>query len=279
MIERNVIPRKIWILWYQGLSQAPFMVKACIDSWIRENPNWDITILDTENLSEYITLDLPDSVFSHLVLSTQSELVRLQLLSQYGGVWADATTFCTKPLDSWINEYTTSDFFAFHKPGPDRVLSSWFLASTPENPLILKLNKRFTRFWKENDFTPPNQFQRIAITLLEQILERDERLARYWLSPIPRKLLKIYPYFAFHYMFEILVSNDLECKTIWQNTRKVSADGPHKLQEVGLLSSISEAIKAEIDHKLMPIYKLNWRDDCTPYPPNSVLSYLMQERG
>lgn len=279
MTEINFIPRKIWILWYQGISQAPFMVKKCIDSWIKENPNWEITILDTENLSEYITLDVPDNVFSHLVLSTQSELVRLQLLSQYGGIWADATTFCMKPLNSWINDCTTSGFFAFHKPGPDRVLSTWFLASTPENPLILKLNERFTGFWIENDFMIPNQFQRIAITLFEQILERNEILARYWLSPIPRKLLKIYPYFALHYMFEILVSNDLKCKTIWQNTRKVSADGPHKLQEVGLLSPISETIKTEIDNKLTPIYKLNWRDDCTPYPPDSVLSYLMQERG
>ena len=66
MTERNVIPRKIWILWYQGLSQAPFMVKTCIDSWIRENPNWEITILDTENLREYITLDLPDNARKRL---------------------------------------------------------------------------------------------------------------------------------------------------------------------------------------------------------------------
>ena len=29
-------------------------------------------------------------------------MIRLELLAEHGGVWADATMLCLRPLDSWI---------------------------------------------------------------------------------------------------------------------------------------------------------------------------------
>ena len=111
--RKRSIPPKIWILWYQGLAEAPFIVRKCIDSWVKENPGWDVVILDKDNLGEYMVLDLPDEKLTNLSLTTQSDMVRLQLLSEYGGVWVNSTTLCMKPLDDWIEDCLDSGFFVF----------------------------------------------------------------------------------------------------------------------------------------------------------------------
>lgn len=36
------IPKKIWFLWYQGLSEAPLVVKKCYESWKKYNPDWEV---------------------------------------------------------------------------------------------------------------------------------------------------------------------------------------------------------------------------------------------
>ena len=77
------IPRIIWILWYQGLAQAPIPVQICVDSWRRENPDWELVFLDKDNLEGYITLELPDEKPANLSLEKQANLVRLQLLQKY----------------------------------------------------------------------------------------------------------------------------------------------------------------------------------------------------
>ena len=110
-----LIPRKIWLFWSQGVSEAPFIVKKCIDSWVKENPTWDVVVLDENNLNKYISLNLPKNVIANLCIAHQSDLIRLALLSKYGGIWTDATTFCTKPLDEWIDDACSeAGFFVFH---------------------------------------------------------------------------------------------------------------------------------------------------------------------
>ena len=277
MSERTkLIPRKIWMLWFQGLSEAPFLVRKCIDSWVKENPSWDVVILDKNNLSKYVVLDLPERVFGNLALAHQSDLVRLYLLSKYGGVWADATTFCMKPLDEWLDDCTTSGFFAFYKPARDRVMSNWFMVSEKDCPIVLKLRERLTSFWLENKFNDNARFKNSIIKLLKIFLNRNEKTAQYWLSPVVTKLLKIYPYAVFHYMFERLVSNDSECQNIWDETKKIPAKGLHKIKRRGLRIPVDEDIKKEIDEKNFPMYKLDWNYNHRGYLPATLLYYLLE---
>ena len=141
------IPRTVWILWHQGLDKAPLVVQKCVESWIKENPCWDVVVLDAESLKKYVTPDLPPEKLATLDLTKQSNLIRLQLLSDYGGVWADATLLCLRPLDEWIDECTASGFFAFAFPdGSSRVLSTWFLASQRQCPIVVKWRQRYASF-------------------------------------------------------------------------------------------------------------------------------------
>ena len=275
--KENLIPRKIWTLWFQGVSEAPFIVKECIDSWVRNNPTWDVVVLDSSNINNYIQLDMPEEILENVCLANQADLIRLLLLSKYGGVWCDATTFCTRPLDNWIDDYTESGFFAFEKPGVDRVLSSWFIASKKGSPVCTKLYNKLRSYFIKNNFNKPNRLQRKVKHILSRILNRSHKTTKYWFNPIITKLLNVSPYFAFHYMFERLVSTDPESKAIWQSTKKLSADSPHLIQTIGLFSLPSESIKKTVNDNETPLYKLTWKFDNDRYSSNTLLHYVLEK--
>ncbi len=94
--------------------------------------------------------------------------IRINLLAKYGVVWADATCYCCKPLDDWLDNYVASGFFAFRNPGNDKPISSWFLASAKNCKLILKYCKTVNNFWSKNRFTnQENSIGKFAVKYLE----------------------------------------------------------------------------------------------------------------
>ncbi len=273
------IPRKLWTLWYQGLSNAPYVVQKCFESWLKKNPTWDVVLIDSSNVNNYVDLKVPENILENLSKVHQSELVRLAILSKYGGVWADVTTFCTKPLDDWIDDYSTSGFFAFHKPGPDRLMENWFMASTKENPLILKLNDRISEYWIENDFPKLTRWQfKIINKYLVRFFCMSTKTTKYWFSPIFTKYLKIYPYFVLFYMFERVVSTDPESQSIWENTKKISAKLPLLIWKKGLLSSPTKSILKQMNSEYIPLFKVTYRYDNEKYSPDTLLYYLIEEQ-
>lgn len=96
---------KIWMCWWQGVDQAPEIVKACIDSVRRNSAGREVIVITDGNVAEYV--DIPewmlDKVRSGIASRTNlSDLLRLSLLARYGGIWLDATFFCCRPLDAPI---------------------------------------------------------------------------------------------------------------------------------------------------------------------------------
>jgi len=274
----NSIPNKIWLLWFQGLDEASYLVQKCVESWKRENPTWEVIVLDNNNIDKYVDTTIFENELSKLPLPKKSNLIRLQLLEQYGGVWADTTTYCTRPLDDWIHEAVApSGFFAFHKPGRDRIMANWFMASRKNSLIISKIKEVYILFFTENNFSIDNEFKKKLIKDFCKILNRTPRTTTYWLSPFFTKILKIYPYYIFHYMFYKLVTTDSECKNIWDNTKKISADGPHKILRHGANAPLNDIIKQDIDEKITPVYKLAWKKyKHWKYIPSSTLHYLLE---
>lgn len=92
----------IWVVWLQGLSQAPYVVKECITSWKHHNPTWNVQLLSMDNVKEYVSLpprlwDLHEK--GKISNTHMSDILRIHLLFHHGGVWADATLLCLRPLD------------------------------------------------------------------------------------------------------------------------------------------------------------------------------------
>lgn len=142
--------RTIWTLWLQGRAEAPPLVQRCIASWEALNPGWDVRCLDASTVGRYIPLgrfvDLDTQVLSAAALS---DVIRMLLLREYGGVWVDATVFCNRPLDAWLSPLMTRGFFAFSTPWEGRPVSSWFIAAEPHNRLMSFWCSSVVRYWQD----------------------------------------------------------------------------------------------------------------------------------
>jgi hypothetical protein len=273
----ELLPRTVWLLWHQGLAAAPFIVRACVESWIRTNPGWRVVVLDANTLHHYVELDIPAEILSSLCLAHQSDLIRLQLLARYGGVWADATTFCIRPLDSWIDAACSrSGFFAFHRPARDRLIANWFLASQRGSPVAIGLYERLRSYWIQHRFQEPNRAQRRAIALLSALLNRSTLTTRFWFHPVVSQLLGIYPYFVFHYGFERLVAQDPACRQIWRDPARISAEPPRLIERLGLHSAAKAAIQRQLQACPAPLFKLTWKYDHSRYAPGTLLHHLIE---
>ena len=61
----------------------------------------------------------------------------MNLLAKFGGVYVDADVFCVIPLDDWLFETMSHNFFTMSLQGRDRIegkkrsVVSWFIASFP----------------------------------------------------------------------------------------------------------------------------------------------------
>ena len=268
------VPRTIWFLWFQGMENAPLVVRRCHESWVSRNPGWRVVTLDATNLADFTPVDYAGGNIARLSLQHRADLLRLDLLSRHGGVWADATCFCVRPLDEWLPANVSSGFFAFHQPGPDRVISNWFLAAAPGNPLVSRLFGRMLSYWGDRPLR--NSRRGLALNALTRALSLTRWTRGLWFTRPVRNWLSIGPYFAFHYAFEQLVHTDPDCARIWSRTPKVSADAPHRLWRAGLLSPVSPELRSEIDRRVVPVYKTAWNLGRDPLPDGSVLSYLLQ---
>src|SRR5690606_5180878 len=121
----ELVGRKIiWQFWQQGVDEnTPKIVRMCLDSVKKHSNGYEVVVLSKDTLPEYID-DLPAFVWEKFGTGgfdfpKISNLVRLQLLSAYGGVWLDSTIYLTKPLEnSWLQQV----FFALQRteiPAPD----------------------------------------------------------------------------------------------------------------------------------------------------------------
>lgn len=267
------VPRRIWVLWTQGFDQMPPVARACIDSWAAHNPTWDIKVLTSESLCHWA-----DAVLGLPKAESQppyrlSELARLNLLARHGGVWVDATCYCTKPLDEWLPDCLASGFFAFARPGRDRLMSSWFLASPPEGYIPRRMWEALDGYYLGRNLSDTG-WRRLARAAIARALNRNTRTTPLWFAP-PLPQLGITPYLSFHYKFNQLTRTDPVFRDIWERTLKVSADSPHSLQFHGLGRPPSPRILADIEQRRVPVYKLNWRIDPAALPASSTLNALL----
>ena len=149
--------RKVWICWFQGMENAPEVVKRCYAS-IKDNiTDREVILLTENNYREYICFpqEIQAKIDSGIIKGAHmSDLLRLELLQQYGGTWIDATVFCSSKN---IPDYMlNSDLFLFQclKPGRDgqsSIISNWFMTARPNQKFIFMMRELLYDYWENND--------------------------------------------------------------------------------------------------------------------------------
>ena len=90
---------KIWICWWQGIDNAPDIVKKCVRSICENAAPYEVVILDDSNYRNYV--NIPDWMERKrnqgIITRTHfSDFLRLELLAEHGGIWLDSTFFASK---------------------------------------------------------------------------------------------------------------------------------------------------------------------------------------
>lgn len=147
---------KVWICWFQGMENAPELVQKCYLS-VKENmPDREIVLITSDNMMDYV--QFPDFIIEkwhkgQITHTHMTDLLRLELLIKYGGVWLDATVFCSgKDIPDYFFD---SDLFFFQclKPGRDGhsgYISSWLMSAKTNNKLLLAVRHLCYEYWKQN---------------------------------------------------------------------------------------------------------------------------------
>jgi hypothetical protein len=229
--------KTIWTCWFQGRETAPHLVKKCLRSWERNNAGWEFRCLDATSIERYIALGQHiDLSRQSLTAASLSDILRILLLREFGGVWVDATLYCNRSLDEWLPGVMAEGFFAFAAPAPDRPLSSWFLSAASDNYLISSWCRRTMEYWSNR--TDSND------------------------------------YFWFHRLFRDMCESDRVAMEEWTRVPKVSADGPHALQFRGLTHHSEPSVIESIDWAT-PVFKLTHRLPQKGWEAGSLLEYLL----
>ncbi|MCA9778389.1 MAG: hypothetical protein KC800_16795 [Candidatus Eremiobacteraeota bacterium] len=124
------IPKILHQIWL-GPRPAP---RKWMDSWRQHHPDWEYHLWTEENLPP---LRNPAAFEKASCYPGKADVLRLEVLYLFGGVYADADSVCLKPLDPVLEEVEKPFFAALeHSDGASRIIANSVLGATPQNPDI-----------------------------------------------------------------------------------------------------------------------------------------------
>lgn len=180
--NNDPIPKIIWIFW-DSMKESP-LVNICLRQIKTTHPDYQVNIINQNTLSSYLQ-NLPKKN-NDLPFANYSDIIRLALLSQYGGIWVDASSLITKNLD-WIyqlkinNKIDIIGFFADFITSDSKypILETWFLAAPANNAFIINWYNEFLSCYTSD--RPQEYYKDIPTDWLQ---EMDENLSKYLLCYI-----------------------------------------------------------------------------------------------
>lgn len=187
----------IWQCWLQGIDeQTPMLIKMCLQSVEKyRKRNQKIVIITSKNYANYVCIPQlvikkwEDGMISHTQFS---DILRINLLSKYGGYWIDATCLLTSPIPEYIDK-SASFMFRAYGEFSFTLIQSCFIHAQANNYLL--------QAW---------------CTLMDNLWTKENKMLHY---------------FQLHLMFKALVSTDPKAKKEFQRIPVVSEKETQSLMD------------------------------------------------
>ncbi len=123
------IPKVIHQIWIGNQNKRP---SKMMQTWIDKNPSWEYMLWSEDNIPTLIN----NKHFRNMrEYSGKADILRYELLLNYGGFYIDADSVCLKPLEDWLCD---NDSFACYENEVFRggLIANGYLASTKNNELM-----------------------------------------------------------------------------------------------------------------------------------------------
>ncbi|QLE58181.1 capsular polysaccharide synthesis protein [Nostoc sp. TCL26-01] len=216
-----MLNKTIWILWLQGWDDAPWLIKQIAESWEINNPDWKVEYLTLNNVHQYVDdIDYLYDQTKDIEPQHKADIIRLSLLKNHGGVWADATMLCMQPLSSWVEEAVKpAGLWMYHGSGggmPKHGPAIWFIVSEKDSLIINKWKNACDEYWHKRTKADNNFW---LDGLFKQLFASDREFQNKWdLVPYLYGSAKGQASAMSGQNFQLMVSDNQELKKIFRET-------------------------------------------------------------
>lgn len=137
-IEKIELPKNIWMYWQGNL---PALVARCIAVIQEKHPDYHVYVLNDDNIAEFCDEEYYN--FQGITSQQRADLIRLNLLYKFGGIWLDASIILLRDLN-WIGslmQEANAEFFSYYRDNNTTIkqypiLENWLMASVQGNSFI-----------------------------------------------------------------------------------------------------------------------------------------------
>ena len=140
----HVYTNNIYWCWLQGRDNAPKLYQTTFNSVKNNCHKHNIIIINQTNINEYVKFPsyIIEKYKNNMITNTHfSDLLRLELLIKYGGTWIDASVLITKCEEKFFEK----DLFFFN-------LSSWFITSEKDSPVLKTTRDLLYEYWRRENY-------------------------------------------------------------------------------------------------------------------------------
>lgn len=144
------VPRILWQT-YKSVDQLPVESLPCIDSWLRLNRGWSYHFCSDRDMETFFQSYLEGrylELFRAMPLPVmKADLWRYAILEAFGGFYADIDTYCSAPLDDWLDHR-----IALHLACEENhtFFCQWAFGAAPHHPMLHTLLRLIQRRVEED---------------------------------------------------------------------------------------------------------------------------------
>jgi mannosyltransferase OCH1-like enzyme len=109
-----MIPKKIHYIWF-GKGEKNDRIKQCIESWKKYMPDYEIIEWNEDNFDINCN-EFCKQAYENKKYAFASDVARLKVLYEHGGIYMDTDVEVYKPLDDFLNEEGFTGFEDVHYP-------------------------------------------------------------------------------------------------------------------------------------------------------------------
>ena len=184
----------VWFCWLQGLEEAPDIVKRCYESGKINLNEKKLHFITKKNLSEYISFPvwIIEKWEKGIISNTcMSDMIRLQLLIKYGGLWIDATTYLTGPIPEYI---TMNELFMYTHSSQDDItisFNNWLIYAEKGNFILKSIRDMMFEYWKKETKIREYFIFHLFVTMIKKRCPKEFESIPYISDEIPEMLAKV----------------------------------------------------------------------------------------
>lgn len=147
----------IWQSWWQGEDSMCELTRMCTNSIKKHSGGYRVLLITKENYQEYVSIPshIIEKLNRNVINKVEfSDILRVHLLCQNGGLWLDATVLLTKDLTADQVEasyYTFKNACADLRNVTEYRWAIFCLGGNKNHPLFSFMSKMYDAYWEKED--------------------------------------------------------------------------------------------------------------------------------